>query len=98
VLASFSEPHVAAAVGWEPLDVTRARVRLAAQDAVARADRPVVLVGHGTAFTLLVADLTGQPPDLDGWSALSMPDHCVLSVDPEVGRAEIATPWGAWAS
>ena len=37
-------------------------------------DDDVVLVGHGTAWTLVVADLTGQPPDLDRWESLAMPD------------------------
>jgi broad specificity phosphatase PhoE len=34
----------------------------------------VVLVGHGTAWTLLVADLTGRDPDLTRWASLGMPD------------------------
>ena len=41
------------------------------------ADHPgtdVVLVGHGTAWTVLVASLTGEPPDLDRWAAMAMPD------------------------
>jgi hypothetical protein len=36
------------------------------------------LVGHGTAWTLLVAALTGEPPDLARWESLAMPD--VLTV------------------
>lgn len=39
----------------------------------------VVLVGHGTAWTLLVSHLTGRPPDLDRWESMEMPD--VLTVD-----------------
>ncbi len=34
----------------------------------------VVLVGHGTAWTLLAAELTGEPPDLERWRSLGMPD------------------------
>lgn len=34
----------------------------------------LVLVGHGTAWTLLLAELTGSAPDLDAWAALRMPD------------------------
>ena len=30
----------------------------------------VVLVGHGTAWTLLVSELTGRPPDLTAWRNL----------------------------
>ncbi len=43
-------------------------------------DEDVVLVGHGTAWTLVVADLTGEPPDLDRWSALAMPDLITVQV------------------
>ena len=42
-------------------------------------DEDVVLVGHGTAWTLVVADLTGRPPDLERWAALEMPD--LISLD-----------------
>jgi hypothetical protein len=38
----------------------------------------VVLVGHGTAGTLLAAELTGVEPDLDRWRAMSMPDLLVV--------------------
>jgi broad specificity phosphatase PhoE len=41
-------------------------------------DGPVVLVGHGTAWTMLAAELTGAPPDLEAWAALAMPDVWVL--------------------
>jgi broad specificity phosphatase PhoE len=37
-------------------------------------DDDVVLVGHGTAWTVLVAELTGRPPDLARWESLAMPD------------------------
>ena len=43
----------------------------------------MVLVGHGTAWTLVVADLTGRAPDLDRWESLAMPD--VLTVEPVRG-------------
>ena len=33
-----------------------------------------MLVGHGTAWTLLVAGLTGSEPDLVRWESLGMPD------------------------
>jgi len=42
-------------------------------------DDDVVLVGHGTAWTLVAADLTGREPDLTRWEALAMPD--VITVD-----------------
>ncbi len=34
--------------------------------------------GHGTAWTLLKAELTGRPPDLDAWARLRMPDLWVV--------------------
>ena len=37
-------------------------------------DEDVVLVGHGTAWTLLEAELTGQEPDPERWRSLGMPD------------------------
>ena len=42
------------------------------------AGEDVVLVGHGTAWTVLVAELTGTPPDLDRWESLATPDLIVL--------------------
>jgi broad specificity phosphatase PhoE len=42
--------------------------------------RDVVLVGHGTAWTLLRAWALQEEPDLDWWSRLAMPD--VTSCDP----------------
>lgn len=41
-------------------------------------DDDVVLVGHGTAWALLVAELTGQAPDLETWRSLGMPDVITL--------------------
>jgi broad specificity phosphatase PhoE len=38
----------------------------------------LVLVGHGTAWTVLVSELTGRAPDLDAWARLAMPDLWVL--------------------
>jgi broad specificity phosphatase PhoE len=92
VLRSFADPASSVRAGWEPLDVTRVRVTQAADAAVRQADgRDVVLVGHGTAWTMLVAALTGEPPDVEAWEAMLMPDHCSLEW-PE----RVATPWGSW--
>ena len=51
-----------------------------------RASHPgdLVLVGHGTAWTALVAALTGAPPDLDTWVRLAMPDLWVVEDMPPV--------------
>jgi broad specificity phosphatase PhoE len=65
--------------GWEPLATCRHRVTTTARGLVA--DNPgtdLVLVGHGTAWTVLVAELTGDQPDLDRWRDLAMPDLLVV--------------------
>jgi broad specificity phosphatase PhoE len=93
VLKSFGEPQTSVRDGWEPLDVTRARVTTSARAAVERAGGlDVVLVGHGTAWTMLVAGLTGRPPDVDAWEGMQMPDHCALDWPDRIAR-----PWGSWA-
>ncbi|MBL0747367.1 histidine phosphatase family protein [Nocardioides sp. G10] len=75
VRRAFAEPDVPAAVGWEPLTACRDRVTRAVRRILeVHGDDDVVLTGHGTAWTLVVADLTGEPPDLDRWAALAMPD------------------------
>ena len=38
----------------------------------------VVLVGHGTAWTVLTAALTSTEPDVERWRALTMPDLLVV--------------------
>ena len=80
VRRAFADPDAPAVDGWEPLSGCRDRVTRAVRRIleVHGAD-DVVLVGHGTAWTLVVADLTGRPPDLDRWAALAMPD--VIRVD-----------------
>ncbi|GAB3814686.1 hypothetical protein GCM10028820_11050 [Tessaracoccus terricola] len=37
-------------------------------------EHDVILVGHGTAWTVLAAALTGDEPDLERWQHLRMPD------------------------
>jgi broad specificity phosphatase PhoE len=76
---AFAQPDTPAYAGWEPLSACRARVtRAVAGILAAHPDDDVVLVGHGTAWTLLAAELTGRPPDLDRWRGLRMPDVIVL--------------------
>ncbi len=80
VRRAFDDPDRVAVPGWEPLAVCRERVVPAVRQVLeVHGDDDVVLVGHGTAWTLVVADLTGREPDLAGWSALAMPD--VLTVE-----------------
>ena len=81
VRRAFDRPDEPAHPGWEPLATCRDRVVDAVRPILAaHAGEDVVLVGHGTAWTVLVAALTGVPPDLERWARLAMPD--VIEVDP----------------
>jgi broad specificity phosphatase PhoE len=81
VRRAFADPEVCAAPTWEPLAVTRDRLLPAVRRILAdHPDDEVVLAGHGTAWTLLVSELTGAPPDLDAWERLRMPDLWVVDV------------------
>jgi broad specificity phosphatase PhoE len=72
---AFASPHSEARPGWEPIVRTRSRVVAAVRQILAEhPGRDVVLVGHGTAWTLLAAELTGAEPDLERWGRLAMPD------------------------
>lgn len=82
VRRAFAAPHLPAYDGWEPLEACRARVVPAVRRILdVHAGEDVVLVGHGTAWTLVVADLTGAEPDLDRWAAMTMPDVLVVGPD-----------------
>jgi broad specificity phosphatase PhoE len=75
----FEDPDRSAHPGWEPLAACRERVLRAAEGILtAYGDDDVVLVGHGTAWTVLAAALTATEPDLDRWRALQMPDLVVV--------------------
>ncbi len=83
VRRAFADPDRSAYPGWEPLAATRERVTTTVR--LLLADHPgedLVLVGHGTAWTLLVAALGDTEPDPERWAALGMPD--VIEVDPAV--------------
>ncbi|NYD42405.1 histidine phosphatase family protein [Nocardioides panaciterrulae] len=81
---AFAEPERSAYVGWEPLASCRERVSRAVEGILAaHAEEDVVLVGHGTAWTALVAALTGEPADLARWRTLAMPDLIVVTLDPD---------------
>ena len=86
VRRAFADPARSAYPGWEPLDVTRARLVTVVRGLLdEHPGEDLVLVGHGTAWTVLVAALTGADPDLDRWSRLRMPD--VLEVEVGDGPA-----------
>lgn len=79
VRRAFDRPDLPAHEGWEPLATCRDRVGTTVRGLLAdHPDTDLVLVGHGTAWTVLVAELTGAPPDLDRWQALAMPDLIVV--------------------
>ncbi|PUA80704.1 histidine phosphatase family protein [Nocardioides currus] len=83
VEAAFARPDEPAAPGWEPLADTRARVVPAVGRILdVHPDVDVVLVGHGTAWTLLAAELGGHAPDLERWRSLGMPDLITLPLAP----------------
>jgi broad specificity phosphatase PhoE len=85
VRRAFAEPDACAVPGWEPLSTLRTRLRAAVLPLLtAHRDEELVLVGHGTAWTVLVAELTGTPPDLEAWSRLEMPD--LWTLDHPAGR------------
>ncbi len=79
VRRAFAVPDAVAAPGWEPLAACRERVVRAVDGILsAYAGDDVVLVGHGTAWTVLAAALTRTEPDLDRWRALQMPDLVIV--------------------
>ena len=79
VRRAFAHPDEPAVTGWEPLAVCRDRVVPAVRRVLdVHAGEDLVLVGHGTAWTLVVAELTGERADLARWQSLAMPD--VLTV------------------
>jgi broad specificity phosphatase PhoE len=82
VRRAFAHPDVPAYDGWEPLAACRARVGAAARRVLhVHAGEEVVLVGHGTAWTLLAAELRGTQPDIDAWERLDLPDIVVVDVE-----------------
>lgn len=91
VLTSFAQPDRPAVDGWEPLG--RTRDRLVAAVVGAAHDHPtrdVVLVGHGTAFTVLVAAILDRTCDVAAWQTMRMPDHwqCDLTAK------QVISSWG----
>jgi broad specificity phosphatase PhoE len=74
VRSAFDRPDQSAVPAWEPLSATRQRVVGAVRRLREEHQGSLVLVGHGTAWTVLVAALTGRAPDLAAWERLAMPD------------------------
>lgn len=81
VRRAFERPDEPAMDGWEPIAATRDRLVPVVRRLLAfHPGDEVVLAGHGTAWTLLTAELTGEAPDLERWAALEMPDVWSLEV------------------
>ena len=90
VRRAFAHPEVPAYAGWEPLAATRRRVVTAVEGILDQhPDHDIVLVGHGTAWTLARAELMGEPPDLHWWMRLSLPHVACV---PRVGRDDMLNP------
>lgn len=90
VRRAFEHPGIPAYDGWEPLAETRLRVVTAVEGILDQHPRDdIVLVGHGTAWTLLRAALTREPPDVDWWRRLSLPDVASVAA---VGRGDMLNP------
>ena len=90
VRRAFEHPEVPAYAGWEPLAATRQRVVTAVEGILDQhPDHDIVLVGHGTAWTLARAELRGEPPDLHWWMRLSLPHVACV---PRVGRGDMLNP------
>ena len=82
VRRAFEVPDERVVPEWEPLAETHERVVGAVRRLLQSPGGDLVLVGHGTAWTVLVAALTGRAPDLDAWERLSMPDLWVVDTPP----------------
>jgi broad specificity phosphatase PhoE len=81
VRRAFAVPEAVAVPGWEPLARCRDRVVRSVEGILlSHPGTDVVLVGHGTAWTLVAAAMTDTEPDLDRWRAMTMPD--LLAVEP----------------
>lgn len=90
VRRSFQHAGAPGLPGWEPLASCRTRVAAAVRGLL-NPSRPTVLVGHGTAWTLLVAELTGQAADIDAWAAMPMPAVAALDVAGDGGATLLRT-------
>lgn len=88
---AFAEPDRPAQAGWATITDTRRRIVSAVAGVLDRhPDRDVVLVGHGTAWTLVRAQLLGEEPDLAWWAGLAMPD--VVRYDVGVVADDMLSP------
>lgn len=79
VMRALLRPIESAHEGWDTCFRTQQRVVAATQRLLDRLPgKDLVLVGHGIAWTLLIADFTETDADPESWAALGMPDLVVL--------------------
>jgi broad specificity phosphatase PhoE len=92
VAQGLATPDRPAAPGWETAASTLRRVaRAINQIATTHEEDVLILVGHGTAWTLAVAALTGAAPDAMAWKRLLFPDYVMIA------DRKVVSAWGAWA-
>lgn len=81
VADAFARPTQPARAGWESVEGCRSRLRQALAPMLAgHAGEDVVLIGHGLAWTVLMADLAGRVPTVEDWRDLALPDLRVVKV------------------
>lgn len=79
VVRALLRPIESAHPGWDTAFRTQQRVVEAVRRLIVRLpDKPLVLVGHAIAWTLLVADYTDSDPDPELWASLGTPDLIVV--------------------
>lgn len=79
VLRGFADPDTAPLPGWESCRAATSRLTRCLNDLrTAEPGRDLVLVGHGTAWILLAATVSGTEPDVRRWQRLAMPDLIVV--------------------
>ena len=91
VSRGLRHPAAAAVPGREPLERTRQRVADTAAQVMGESDGDVVLVGHGTASTLLVHHLLDEPLP-ERLPPMRTPDLLVL----DVSTRTVVRRWGDW--
>lgn len=75
VARALARPIEAASEGWDTAFRTQQRVAGAVRRLLDRLPgKPLALIGHGIAWTLLIAEFTETEPDPDLWASMGKPD------------------------
>lgn len=91
VSRGLQHPAIAGLPGWEPLERTQQRVADTVTDIVSRFPGDVALVGHGTAWTLLISYLVDEPLP-QSVPPMAMPDLLILDLSAQT----VVNRWGGW--